>query len=232
MASPRWFEQLQAQLVRSDLPDDYVERLLEELSDHFQDLMEETMSTQAEVCARLGEPQDVADAAAFGYRHRGYLGRHPAIAGLVFAVSPIVALAALSYTVLLSMVVGAEWLGIVGDGASPLGTTSQAILSYGLKLATIVLPSLVLAVAYCRLAGRCGIGRKWMITSCVVLAVLAALAGIQLTFAETPGHGSVSLSLGVGLTETVQMLQLLVPLAVAWWFARRRGERDVVSTTS
>ncbi len=52
MANPSWFEELCEQLKRQSLPPQYVERLLKELSDHFQDIQEEKQSMDAEkVCA-------------------------------------------------------------------------------------------------------------------------------------------------------------------------------------
>lgn len=221
MVSPPWFEQFKTRIARHGLPDDYVQRLMEELSDHWEDLMEESMSTIENACARLGEPQDVAGAAVLAYRQRGYLGRHPAAATVVFGISPVLMLGLSALVVVLVAIQVASWLGIAGEGAGALGATSKVILSYGLKLLAIGMPSLLLAVGYCKLASRQGLGRGWMLASCVVLAIVAAASGLQLTFAEAPGHGSVSLSFGIRSAELLMLVQFVVPLAVAWWFLSR-----------
>lgn len=56
---------------------------MDELSDHFEDITDETMSTEASVSSRLGEPKLVADAAITAYWRRSFLDRRPMVAFLV-----------------------------------------------------------------------------------------------------------------------------------------------------
>ena len=62
MGSPSWLEAMREQLQQEGLPPQYVERLLQELSDHFQDIQGEEKGMDAEqVCipdTRMGEPGD------------------------------------------------------------------------------------------------------------------------------------------------------------------------------
>ena len=95
MANLPWLDEVRKRLAEQALPPSYVQRFMEELSDHFQDVTEEIMSTEASVSSRLGEPEQVAKAVVTAYRRRSFLGRHPTAAFLVFAVSPVVSLAAL-----------------------------------------------------------------------------------------------------------------------------------------
>ena len=95
MANPLWLDDVRERLADKRLPPKYVRRLLDELSEHLEDLKEENMSTEANAYSRLGEPEQVAQAAIITYRRHSFLGRHPVATFLVFAVSPIVPLVAL-----------------------------------------------------------------------------------------------------------------------------------------
>ena len=70
MANQHWLDEVRTQLAHQALPPTYIKRFMEELSDHFQDLTEDTMSTEANVSFRLGEPNQVAKAAVAAYRRR------------------------------------------------------------------------------------------------------------------------------------------------------------------
>jgi hypothetical protein len=48
MVGPAWREELKEELVRQGLPPAYIERLVQELCDHLDDVMEESMSMEAE----------------------------------------------------------------------------------------------------------------------------------------------------------------------------------------
>jgi len=98
MANQPWLDDLHERLAQHALPQTYIRRFMEEVSDHFQDITEENMSTEANVYSRLGEPAQVAKAAVTSYRRRSFIGRHPMAAFLVFAVSPVVSLIILFLT--------------------------------------------------------------------------------------------------------------------------------------
>ena len=119
MTNPPWCDQLRQRLLRYGLPPVYVKRLMEELSDHLQDVMEEDMSTEANVYSRLGEPEQVAKAAVTAYRRRSFIGRHPTASFLVFAISPVVSLIILFLT-------SAALLGLIAFG---LGITNKLLRS-------------------------------------------------------------------------------------------------------
>ncbi len=93
MDSQPWLGKVRQRLAEHTLPPNYVQRFMEELTDHLEDLKEEGMDRNS--FSRLGEPEQVAEAAAIVYRRRSFLGRHPAAAFLVFGVSPVVSLIAL-----------------------------------------------------------------------------------------------------------------------------------------
>ena len=81
-----WLDRLRAALAGRRLPAAYAERLAQELSDHFHDLTEEKMSTDAEI-ERLGDPEQVAEAALSC--RRGFFRRHRWLRMTTFVVLPV-----------------------------------------------------------------------------------------------------------------------------------------------
>lgn len=219
MASQPWFRELQARLASQGLPRHYVQRLVEEMTDHFQDLKEETMGQLAEPYARLGEPQQIADAAVAAYRRRSWIARHPTMAFLVFAVSPILSLVASCFVGVLLLALAAHGLGFIDENGQHLGSSAAAWLVYLLPVVTIVLPAAALTAAYYGLARWAGTGRRWMLVSCLVISVLAGVTMCSVTLSDTPGQST--LTYGLGLPSGWHMLQALAPLTLGVWLWRR-----------
>src|SRR5262245_39866446 len=87
MDSRPWPEQLRQNLRQQNLPPAYIDRLIEELTDHALDTQAENKSMDAQFAfARLGNTDKIADAAGHEFRRRTFAGRHPWI---MFVVSPI-----------------------------------------------------------------------------------------------------------------------------------------------
>jgi hypothetical protein len=195
---------------------------LEELTDHLEDLKEEGMDQNSS--SRLGKPEQVAEAAAVAYRRRSFLGRHPAAAFLVFAISPVV-----SFIVL--FVAGCLLTGLilfgVGMREMPNGIAGCA-LCLANSLPTVVIPSILAIILYCQLARRLGLGTTWILVSSVAIALIASSIGVW------PGPVDHYQTLGLcwsglwhggwgGWVAKIQFLvQLIVPLTFAWWFMRRK----------
>src|SRR5215813_8916406 len=89
-------DELRSELERQKLPRAYIERLLSELDDHFEDLLEERstsmgaarklqtkQSTQDDLQQRLGEPAQLALFAGERYHGRSFWGRHPVVTFLI-----------------------------------------------------------------------------------------------------------------------------------------------------
>ena len=151
--------------------------------------------------SRLGEPDQVAEAAVTAYRRRSFLGGHPMAAFLVFAISPIVA----SWFLF-------PWFIAV---AFRLFSGNQAINLYDHHWAfsfVIVVSSTFLSILYGELALWFGVGRKWLLTLCVVLGAVAMFW--EFTF---------------GLTVMLP-LQFVIPFAVGWWFAKQKCNPEYPAT--
>jgi hypothetical protein len=235
MANRRWLDDVVAQLAGRGLPPAYVERFAEELSDHLQDLTEENMSMESELAARLGRPEQVAEAAAVAYRRRGYLGRHPAAAFLVFAISPVVSMAlliALGGIALVAIGMVCRSCGANMEFApDQVGIGVARSLCFATTVVTIVIPSLLASILYCKLAARLGMGRKWMVVSAAVLAVMCLLCSSWMTLSNVPGKSAWTFGIGFP-PNALQFVQLLVPLAVAGWFLRRTREQEPIRFAS
>ncbi len=236
MAKRPWLEDVRRRLAKHALPADYIDRFVEELSDHLQDIEEESMSTEASVHSRLGEPGQVAEAAAVAYRRRSFLGRHRAAAFLVFGVSPLVAFVALS-------ALAAFGTGVLFDAAVErlpirFGNTAWAASPYGMSLLSVIIPSVFVSIVYCKLARRSGIRRTWMLLSCAVIAALAATPLFYVRYSDTPGGNALLCVIAIPqyieelpkvipfvLYHPWQVFQFLCPLAIGAWFMRRNRDR-------
>jgi len=178
----------------------------------------------------------VARAAVTAYRWRSFLGRHPTAAFLVFAVSPAVSLFTGIVAVLWVVGMAVDWLyPAFLDGAPKwLGWA----LPDALRISTLIIPSILASALYCRLARRLGLGMKWGLVSCAMLAALAATVQYGVRLSDVPGKSSLYLGLCIPQRAadldrflmhvffgTWQTVQLAVPLAVGCWFLwRKRGE--------
>lgn len=142
--------------------------------------------------------------------NRGY----PATTFLVFAISPVA-----SYMLL--------WVIVVLAFA-----TGQSFLNVYLALTAVyVVPTVVASLLYCKLAKRFGSGEKWMFVSCLVLATFGAMQSFQSFLAgyETAeGHCRPP----IGLTMCISLAQFLIPLAIGWWFMRRKHDQGQLELAS
>jgi hypothetical protein len=246
MANLHWIDEVRRHHAKHALPYAYIQRFVEELTDHSQDIMEEDMSTEANVYSRLGEPEQVADAAVTAYQRRSFLGRHLSAALLIFAISPIVSLLMLSVLVCVAMrLIGAtaELFGLISNEAlsTQPGPIALAITGYVFSLTTIVIPAIFASILYCRLAKRLGMGRKWMFVSCAVLAIVAMLPCwiVHAKIIDVTGHYAVQCCLWIPgfcgwipQTTVPQLVQLLIPLAIGWWFMQRTRDQGRIQLVS
>jgi hypothetical protein len=229
MANRPWLDDVRARLARHALPPSYIQRFTEELSDHLEDLMEENMSTASNVYSRLGEPEQVAKAAVTAYRRRGFFGRHPTAAFLVFAVSPIAAMIAVEAAALFFTISACE---LIGDNnlfnfTKKIGAFGQTTVPYILTVLTVVVPACLLTILYCQLAKRLSMKKGWMFASCAAVSVMAMCIFWSASFSDTPGQNVLRCGLWIptlsGWIPPLQSLaQCIIPLAIGWWFIRRQ----------
>ena len=164
MPNQPWLDSVRERLAQHGLPPTYIQRCVAELADHLHDLKEEATDTEAVLCSRLGEAEQVARAEIVAYRRRHFLGRHPLAAFLVFAISPVIAWYFLysASSMFLQVCFHHDW------------TESRWVL--GLAL---VACSTVGVILYGELALWLGIGRKWTLVSCPALGSIASLFSFE-----------------------------------------------------
>ena len=226
MDAQRWLETMRAELARQKLPPLYVERLVAELSDHLDTFTEDRMSTDAKdlrgLTGHLGRPRDIATTAASEFRGRTFSGRHPLV---TFLALPIVTLPLLWAAVVGTCLLGVKMMGIDSEGPNVDGPLANWLTANmrPIVFAILVLPAAAAEIGFCRLAARAGLGRKWSVTACVVVALFCGLASLNISLPTVGGKGHVTFGLGVALHLSIlQIARFAVPLATGLWMIRRQ----------
>ncbi len=216
MVNPAWREELKEQLVRQGLPPPYIERLVQELTDHFTDVLEEGTGMAAE---RVGQPSKLAAAAGAEHHKGAFSRRHPV---LVFAALPVLLLPLL--WVVFGAVVFVAVFALSGGTDVSLSFSHLRLVSH-LTTAVLLVPPATLAVLVARFARRRRMGWRWPLVSTGLLAVLAGLV-FSTVIPWGPGREP-RLALCVGLPLTFQQLvqSVLILLLGGWccWPKRRSG---------
>jgi hypothetical protein len=224
-----------------------VDRLARELSDHLFDVMEDSMSTDAQgfqfAASQMGMPQEVAATAANEYRQQRFSSRHPV---LMFVVLPIFTLPVLWAASFCGLILAIKGLGLdeTFSAANEWATATTPILISAIFLVTIAFA----AFLYSRLAAKAAVSWKWTLGACVIFALiggtafsnvtlpkrvaaagdLPALASQRAPMVPVPGQSDTngSLTLGFGVSQNPspqQMLQFALPLAIGGWAIYRQS---------
>jgi hypothetical protein len=219
MDSQRWPEELRQKLGRQNLPQAYIDRLVEELSDHLLDTQSETTSMDARTAfTRLGSTDQIAAAATHEVHRHKFAGRHP---WLMFVFGPILItplIISLSY-VLMAVVlcaIGTAVEFVAGPILADNPFEARLGLAVG-QLCNMVIRFVPFAVAawiYCRVAKRCGCER-WAFVACGIVALLAGTMISKITPAIDGVHTGFWIFRITYEPNLHQLLQVLVPLTVA-----------------
>lgn len=194
------------------------------------------MNTEVNAVSRLGEPNELADAAVLAYRQHGFFGRHPSAKFWVFAVSPLASLVTL-FVVAFGGMYGVftlyDWLGI-NLHIKQYDPAASLMMPYAMSLVMVILPGVAASLFYCKLGERLGLGKKWVALSCLMLAVVAITPIWSVKLSEIPGQSM--LQCGIAFPQNLadlghclasyfgkvqQLLQFLTPLVVGLWCLRR-----------
>jgi hypothetical protein len=240
MASQHWRDRLLAELHRQGLPSSYVSRLVEELTEHANDLFRENPSMDAEtnVDARLGTPEQVAAVAKAEFGRRTFAGRHPVwtfLVGPVFAVVGsfvgtflTVTLVWLALAWLIDTATGGSLLAVDARDGQP-STFGPWLLFYSYSSIMRFVPFALSAWIFVWLGHRSGL-RRWSIVACCMVAVLALFFRSKVTpenalgeaqwfvdFPFFPPGNTWRATWRIGFS---QILQAAVPLALGLWMLR------------
>jgi hypothetical protein len=195
------------------------------------------MSTETSLDSRLGDPNQVADAAVLAFRQRTFFGRHPSAKFWVFGVSPILSLFglfALAFAGMAGIFSAYEKLGF-NMHIKRFDPVASELLPYLASSVMVIIPSIVAGVLYCRLARKQHIGKMWMLFSCLLLGFIAMTVVWSVRLSDIAGQSAICCGLPLPsgmvnpydwlvhwLGQPRQALQFLAPLLVGVWFALRR----------
>lgn len=224
-------EEFRNELRRRGLPSAYIKRLVAELDDHFNDLLEERSTSmgaarklqveQENLEQRLGEPAQLAIFAAEQYHARNFWGRHPLV---TYLLGPLPLLVACFFAYGLAFW-AATW-GVDFVGTHVLGWTDatfanpadliwlQAVLLALLCWYVTVFPPLTAALLLCRTYRRNGLDWRWPVVGCTILAIVCGFFHTSYNIATEPNTGQFMLGFDIG-QSSAWLLRFLPKFAIA-----------------
>jgi hypothetical protein len=224
-------DELRIELRRNGLPTAYIERLVAELDDHFNDLLEERSNSMGaarklqvereNLEQRLGEPAQLALFAAEQYHARSFWGRHPLV---TYLLGPLPLLAACFFAYGLAFW-AVSWIAsfvgtyVLGWTEATFANPAESIWLQAVLLALLcwyvtVFPPLTAAWLLCRTYRRNAIDWRWPVIGCTLLAIVCGLFNTSYNIATEPNTGRFMLGFDVG-QSSAWLLRFLPKFAVA-----------------
>jgi hypothetical protein len=220
------FDRLRERLLVAGVSPRHVRRYMAELSDHATDLEAEAKRAghpepTASALARLGKPDDLANAMIDRSELRGWTVRAP---WAVFLVGPSLAVAAIDViTVVAMMLVVKLVLPQAGDHTAVPVPHWFAVLSAAINGFYTYGVSLLLGAGIIAIAVRQRMAPLWPTVGLVAVAVLGTINELHIDVPVAPNqHGEISFGAGLNSLVAVRIgidLMLTLPLYFAW---RRR----------
>jgi hypothetical protein len=237
MDSRPWPDQLRHKLQMQNLPPAYIDRLVEELSDHLLDTQSETTSMDAHNAqSRLGSTDQIAAAATHEFRRRTFAGRHPwlTFVALPVAFVPLVFIASILAVFVIQWMVATTLEALIEpDLLFSLSEATHARVEWWILTAfdsyVRFVPFVIAAWMFCRWGRRSDM-RWWPLVACTMVALTAGF----LCTKSVPASGDQPGLWMVGLAthfELRQVIQLLVPLTVAAAMLLRLPRGQAVALT-
>ncbi|HEX3598922.1 MAG TPA: hypothetical protein VHU84_02195 [Lacipirellulaceae bacterium] len=211
MANPPSRDALRAELEARGLPPAYIERLLGELDDHYNDLLEERSSSMGaarkldfeanDLQERLGEPTQLAIFAAEQYRARSFWGRHPIVTFVLgplplLLISWIITGCAVVWTAEGITYIGEHWFGVEQDKivyADHLWAQA-GVMSFCIWI-IVAFPPILVAAVMCRTARRNAVKWRWPIIACMLISSVAGFLAVSYRLALQPNEGQITLGI-------------------------------------
>jgi hypothetical protein len=236
MASHPSRDELERELRRRRLPQAYIARLLAELDDHYEDLLEERSTSMGaarklqidqhetspdELQQRLGQPTQLAAFAAEQYHARSFWGRHPLV---TFGFAPLPLLAAGWTAAVLGVFwacmgigyVCEHWFGLSDEMSRPQDhLLAQAIVTACASWLIMVFPPLTVAALLCRVARRNALSWRWPIAACILMSLVAGLLFVKYRLALAPNNGQLMIGFNCEGSARAILLTYLPKFAVA-----------------
>jgi hypothetical protein len=174
------FEFLARQMVARGLPARYVERLVRELCEHWEDALAEELEAglplaeaRDRATRRVGEPGEIGEAAIEQFRRRTFFGRHP-IMGLLLAVLAL----PVSWAVFFIVVLGGGLELLERWGFSDESHFTSGFLRWSCHVGAYWLCAGV--ACWCYATGRrCALGRRWIWGASALIALVGSFMHIS-----------------------------------------------------
>ena len=240
MDSQQLLDRLPYELRRKGLPASYIARYINELRERIIDLKEErarTMSKEAlndaEIVARIGSPDTLADAASLEFTRRSFSGRHPIFTFLVVPMPLAIVAWVATFAVIFGCGAGAmkldEWLGAAPMADDTFSWPVLAILVTIFWLGVIGPPA-ALTMCLCRLARRNGLSWRWALAASAIVALTAGMFQAVLE-PGAAGHGRLTFGFGLWLVPPLQQwLQFAFPMLIGCWLVWRQTRSNAGGT--
>jgi hypothetical protein len=218
-------------LLQEGLPLAYVERAIQELVDHAEDIEMESIPDDippsdrtATLEARLGSSQELVSHLAHTYRTHTFAGRHS------LTWSMVIPILAIGFSILGLCLIGITSMYIVYEvlGYNVTDIRANITIGYLIHGSFSILPVLV-AIVIGRQSINSGLKSRWLWLSCTLLAVLFSLMFILLRFPQAgPGSGYFS----IGFQTHPNIMILIQILLVALFYDLKRYKDRHVKVTS
>ncbi len=184
---------------------------------------------------RLGQTEELAEAAVANYRNASFIGRHPVV---TFLLAPIPLLVAFWAGFMFLGFSAARFAPVVfGDAyqfvGKPVSDWPAALVwwAHGLESMSRLVPQMLVAGLLCLLALRSGRGWRWGMLGCGLVALVASMTCIQLDLPLEAGKGRLSVGLAMPPQDLWQLAQCFPPLVagllVIWRFSKKPSGEGV-----
>jgi hypothetical protein len=208
---PDFIEQLRRRLVELGCPFAQVGRLVREVADHREDLMQDGlteglsgMDAKVRAEARLGDPKSLAKDLMQALRHGSWWSRHYLIG---FCLLPLVSVPVL-WALLLCLDLSVEFaLGYGWDDKKLHAAADNPVTFHHLVMAlqgTDYLAMALVTLFFCWLARRSAVSFRWMVTACVICSIYSLFI-----YAHLQPHSFV-----FGMSWRPQWIRAAIPLMV------------------
>ena len=179
MASNKLLSEVHEQLSCRDLPLEYVERSVAELSDHHTDIVEElqregvTQDDSVRMAAdRLGEPRQLAKKIAHDYQRRTFCGRWPLFSFILAPLPMMFFVQVVLFFMFAACITGIDWLGGSWVRTAPKGSLAAALCIGLYGILAVLVPALI-ALWWGNVALRTTCNRVYTLAVCILIGVFS-----------------------------------------------------------
>jgi hypothetical protein len=243
MPQPQWAERLDRELARRGVGHRYRRRLVAELLEHADDLVNREGLTMTEdvLNERIGAPAALAVQAAEEYRRSRWTSRHPlAVFGLLPLPATLLAFALTGILLILLELIAYAIGSAMAVDFENLPRASLVAIEYAWVLSLRFFPFAILAFLFTRLYLRTRVNPWWYVAAATQILFVAGTFISAIRYSEVPGRSAWLIGFTwapvppewhpPSLFGWAQALQVIVPVAVAACLFRIARKRQAALT--